>query len=240
MNEPTMKVLARAAEASYTKDKTPSPDYERYNDLSTDDISVYKHKVAPHHIIAHRGTDLHSDTASKQLEADFNIALGNQNADELHRERAKKTEEIVRKIKDSNPTHTIHLTAHSLGGSTAQHALSKSKFVRDNVKSLDTFNSGSSLFGGKKLDPDSKAYKDIASKSKHHHIKGDTISENLSKSMIGKIVKYNNKRKPSIAQHIFDMAKPLLERSVIGKGIAFVGDKILSTLSSHSLRNFTK
>jgi hypothetical protein len=240
MNEPTMKVLARAAEASYTKDKTPSPDYERRNELSTDDISVYRHKVDPHHIIAHRGTDLHSDTVSKQLKADFNIALGNKSADKLHRERTKKTEEIVKKIKESDPTHTIHLTAHSLGGSTAQHAISKSKLVRDNVKSLDTFNSGSSLFGGKELNPNSRAYKEIARKSKHHYIKGDAISENVSKSMIGKTVKYENKSKPSIAQHILKMAKPLLDRSLIGKGIAFVGDKILSTLSSHSLRNFTK
>jgi len=240
MNEPTMKVLARAAEASYTKDKTPSPDYERHQDLSTDDISVYRHKVNPHHIIAHRGTDLHSDTVSKQLEADFNIAIGNKNADKLHRERTKKTEEIVKKIKESNPDHTIHLAAHSLGGSTAQHAISKSKIVRDNVKSLDTFNSGSSLFGDKGLDPNSKAYKDIASKSRHHYIKGDTISENVSKNMIGKIVKYDNKRKPSIARHIFEMAKPLLEKSAIGKGISYVGDKVLTTLSSHSLRNFTK
>jgi len=240
MTEPTMKVLARAAEASYTKDKTPSPDYERRQDLSTDDISVYKHKIDPHHIIAHRGTDLHSDTVSKQLEADFNIAIGNKNADKLHRERTKQTEDIVKKIKSSNPDHTIHLAAHSLGGSTAQHAMSKSKIVRDNVKTLDTFNSGSSLFGGKGLTPNSKAYKDIASKSKHHHIKGDTISENVSENMIGKVIKYENKRKPSIAEHIFTMAKPLLSKSALGKGIAFVGDKILNTLSSHSLRNFTK
>jgi hypothetical protein len=145
----------------------------------------------------------------------------------------------VRKIKSSNPDHTIHLTAHSLGGSTAQHALSKSKFVRDNVKSLDTFNTGSSLFGGKGLNPTGKAYKDIASKSKHHHIRGDTISENVRENMIGKVIKYENKRKPTIADHIYTMAKPLLSNSALGRGLAFVGDKLLTTLSSHSLRNFT-
>ena len=240
MNEPDMKVLAKASEASYTKDKTPTPDYERQHHLSTDDISVYKHKVEPHHIVAHRGTDIHSDTASKQLKADFNIALGNKNSDKLHKERTKKTEEIVRKIKETNPDHTIHLTAHSLGGSTAQHAMSKSKFVRDNVKSLDTFNSGSSLFGGRGLSPNSKAYKDIAGKSTHHHIRGDVISENVDKNMIGRVIKYQNKRKPSVAEHIFKLAKPLLQKSALGRGVAFVGDKILSTLSSHSLKNFTR
>jgi hypothetical protein len=234
-----MKDLARAAETSYTADEAP-PDYERQNDLSTADISVYKHKVNPHHIIAHRGTDVHSNTASKQLKADMNIAVGNKNADKLHNDRAKQTENIVKSIKESNPEHTIHLTGHSLGGSTTQHAMSKSKIVRDNVNTVDTFNAGSSIIGGKPLSSKSQAYKDIAGKSTHHHIEGDMISENVGSAMIGKVVKYKNKEKPTIAQHILKLANPILKKSVIGRGLSVLGNSVLGTMSSHSLKNFTK
>lgn len=116
----------------------------------------------------------------------------------------------------------------------------KSKIVRDNVKSFDTFNAGSSRFGGKGLNPNSQAYKDIAKKSTHHHVIGDTISENVGKNMIGRVVKYDNKRKPTIAQHILAMAKPILQKSALGRVASFVADKGLNTLSSHSLKNFTK
>lgn len=239
MSEPDMKSLARASEASYSQDKEP-PDYERQHHLSTADISVYKHKIHPHHLIAHRGTDAHSDTISKQLKADLNIAVGNKSGDKLHKDRVKQTEDIVKKIKDTNPNHTIHLTGHSLGGSTAQHAVVKSKIVRDNVSSVDTFNAGSSIVGGKPLSPTSKAYKDIASKSTHHHILGDQISENVDTAMIGRIKKYDNKQKPSIAQHILKMAKPILKKSFLGRGITMLGGSVLGTMSSHSLKNFTK
>lgn len=240
MTEPTIKALAKSAEASYTQDKAPTQDYERLHHLSTADVSVYKHKVDPHHIISHRGTDIHSNTITKQLKADLNIAVGNKNADKLHNNRAKQTEHIVRQIKETNPDHTIHLTGHSLGSSTAQHAMVKSPYVRDNVKSVDTFNAGSSILGGKGLSAKSKAYKDIAMKSTHHTISADAISENASNNMIGRVKIYENKQKPSIGQHILKMAKPILQKSALGKIVSFVGDKALSTLSSHSLKNFTK
>jgi hypothetical protein len=239
MNEPDMKSLARASEASYSQDKEP-PNYERQHDLSTADISVYKHKKDPHHIIAHRGTDAHSDTISKQLKADLNIAVGNKNGDKLHKDRTKQTEDIVKKIKDTNPNHTIHLTGHSLGSSTAQHSMVKSKIVRDNVNSVDTFNAGSSIIGGKGLSTKSKAYKDIASKSTHHTISGDLISENADKAMIGRVIKYENKQKPTIAQHILKMATPILRKSLLGRGISMLGGSVLGTMSSHSMKNFTK
>jgi len=233
-----MKDLARASEASYSQEAPEG--YERHNDLSTADISVYKHKVNPHHIIAHRGTDVHSNTISKQLKADLNIGVGNKSGDKLHKDRAKQTEDIVKSIKESNPDHTIHLTGHSLGGSTVQHALVKSKIVRDNVKTVDTFNAGSSIIGGKPLASKSQAYKDIAAKSTHHHILGDKISENVGSAMIGRVKKYNVKTKPSIAQHILKFAKPILQKSAIGRAISMGGSTVLGTVQSHSLKNFTK
>lgn len=234
---PSMSVLAKASESSYSADEAPS-DYEKQHHLSTPDLSVYRHKVEPHHIISHRGTDVHSETASKQLKADLNIAVGNKKSDKLHKQRTKDTEAIVLKIKEQDPSHSIHLTGHSLGGSTAQHAVVKSKIVRDNVSSVDTFNAGSSFLGGKGLSKESKAYKDIAKKSTHHHIVGDSISENVANHMIGRVVKYKNTQKPSIGQHVLNMAKPILAKSALGRVASFVGDKLLNTMSSHSLKNF--
>ena len=237
--EPTMKDLARASEASYSEDKAPEG-YERHNEISTADISVYRHKVNPFHIIAHRGTDIHSDTVTKQLKADLNIGVGNKSGDKLHKDRSKQTEEIVKTIMAQDPTHTIHLTGHSLGSSTAQHAMVKSQLVRDNVKSFDSFNAGSSIIGGKGISSKSKAYKDIAKKSVHHTIEGDAISENAGNSMIGTVKVYKNKQKPTIAQHILKMAAPILKKSFLGRGVKLIASNVLGTMSSHSLKNFTE
>ena len=239
MPDPTRQVLARASEASYSTNKTPTPDYDRIAELSNPDIATYKHKSLNHFIIAHRGTDIGSSTIGKQLKADFKILIGDKKSDTLHRQRAKRTEEIIRKIRETNPDDEIFLTGHSLGGSSAQYAMTR-PFVRDNVKTLNTFNSGSSLLGGKELAPSGKAYQDIAKKSTHHSIRGDLISENVSKSMIGRIIKYNSKTKPTISGALFKLAKPLLEKSDLGKLASIAGTGVLETMEAHSLSNFTK
>jgi hypothetical protein len=242
MSDPSMKVLAQSAKASYDENSTPLAslrDYERQNHLSSPDISVFNHKVEPHHIISHRGTDLHSDTVGKQLKADANILFGNTSHDKIHRDRAKETEKVMKSIKETHPDSKIHLTGHSLGGSTSQHAMIKSKYVRDNVTSHNTFNAGTSPLQTTEIDKNSPKYKEIASKSTHHHIIGDEISRNIQSNMIGKIKKYKNNNKPSIGQHILKFAEKKLKKSKLGSLVHFGADKLLNTLSSHSLNNFT-
>ena len=237
--DPSVKDLALASEASYG-DQAPV-DYSRLNDLSSPDISVYKHNVNPHTIIAHRGTDIGATKATKQIKADVAILFGNKSHDKLHKDRVKRTEMIVKQLKETNPDHKIFLTAHSLGGSTAHHALVKSEIVRKNVDALHTFNAATSPLQSKEISKNSKAYKEVASKSTHHAVEGDAISSSIQSNLIGKHITYKApKEKASIGRSILNLAKPHLEKSPLGRLAHFAADKLLNTLSSHSLSNFTK
>lgn len=235
---PTITQLAKASEATYTKE--PPDNYKMINELSDNDIHTYKHNTENHHIIAHRGTDLLANTAKRDLKTDLKILLGQGSHTKLFNNRAKKTEDIVKKLKEQDPETKIHLTGHSLGGSTAQHALIKSNVVRDNTESLDTFNSGTSPLQKKGLAKSNPAYKVIAGKATHHRMEGDEISANANISLIGKVKNYKTNGKPSIARAVLDYLKPKLNHSITGKILHFTADKILNTLESHSLSNFTQ
>ena len=235
MPDPTRQVLARAAEASYSTTQAP-PDYDRIADLSSPDIAVYKHKTLGNFIIAHRGTDFSSPTIGRQLKADFKVLIGDKKNDALHKARSKTTEDIIRKIRATDPEAEIFLTGHSLGA-TAQSAMLR-PYVRENVKSVNLFNPASSPLGGRELSSNGTAYAEIARKSTNHVIKGDLISENANNTLIGRVIKYNSTRKPSIAQALFDIASPLLEASPLGRLASLGGKTALQTMESHSLKNF--
>ena len=237
--EPSIKDLALASEASYG---TSAPaNYSRVADLSSPDISTYKHNTIDHFVIAHRGTDIGATKASKQIKADVAILFGNKSHDKLHNERVKRTETIVNKLKETNPEHKIYLTGHSLGASSAHQSMVKSEVVRNNVEQLHTFNAGTSPLQGKGLAKSNKAYKVIASKSTHHAVEGDEISRSIRSNLIGKHITYKApKEKPSVGRTILRLAKPHLEKSALGKLVHFGADKLLNTLSSHSLKNFTQ
>lgn len=235
MVDPTRQVLARAAEASYSTNQSP-PDYDRIADLSSPDIAIYKHKTLGNFIIAHRGTDFSSPTIGRQLKADFKVLIGDKKNDSLHKARSKKTEDIIRKIRATDPEAEIFLTGHSLGA-TAQSAMLR-PFVRDNVKSLNLFNPASSPLGGRELSSGGKAFSEIARKSTNHIIRGDLISENASNTLIGRVIKYNSKKKPTIAGELFKLAKPLLDASKLGKVATLAGTGALDVMEAHSLKNF--
>ena len=80
----------------------------------------------------------------------------------------------------------------------------------------------------------------IAEKSTHHKISGDAISDSIKSNMIGQVRTYKSSVKPSIAQHILEMAKPIAEKSTLGKLAHLGATKILGTLQSHSLKNFIR
>jgi hypothetical protein len=237
---PSIDTLARAAEASYSQTDVPT-DYNRVNELSTPEISTYKHKVQPHYIISHRGTALDdSKTRTKDLRADLKILIGDKSQSQFMKDRTKQTEEIVKKIKQTEPDHKIHLTGHSLGGVSSQTALIKSKVVREGVDTHNTFNAGTSPLKMKELAKSNPSYRKIAMKSVHHKIVGDAISNSVKSNMIGEVRKYKSTVKPNIAQHILDLAKPIAEKSRLGKLAHLGASKILETLQSHSLKNFIK
>jgi hypothetical protein len=238
MEDPTIQDLATASESAY--DESVPENYSKLPDLSSPEISTFRHNTQPHYIISHRGTDLSkSSSARKDVRADLNIALGNKEADALHKRRTKKTEAIIKKIKRKEPAHDVFLTGHSLGGSTSSHAMSSSQVVRENVKAHHTFNSGSSALQKKpEVTPDVKAA--LMEKSTHHRVKGDEISSHVKSNLIGKVKTYASTRKPTVAQHLLKMATPLLKRTFAGRIVAYGAKKALDTMQSHSLEHFTK
>lgn len=238
MEDPTISDLATAAQSAY--DQTAPDDYTRVDELSSPDISTFRHITKPHYIISHRGTDF-SDGKSirKDVRADLNIALGNRAGDVLHKRRTKKTEQIIKKIQKKDPAHEIHLTGHSLGGSTSAHALATSAIVRNAVKKHDTFNSGSSAFQSQP-DVSPEVRKQIEAKSTHHRVIGDEISAHTKSSLIGKTKTYKSTKKPTVSQHLLAMATPLLKKTFAGRVLSFGANKALGTMESHSLSHFIK
>ena len=235
--DPSRTDLARANTATYTN-KTPE-NYSKIEDLSDMDIHTYKHNDKPHVIIAHRGTDFDAPTLKRDLKTDLKIMIGQASHTKQIKKRVDRTEEIVKQLKQREPDTAIHVTGHSLGGFSAQQSLVKSAVVRDGVKSLTTFNAGTSPLQGKGLAKSNPAYKVIADKSIHHRVASDGVSENAKTSLIGTVKSYNSKKKPSIARKVLNFLAPKLNHSVTGKILHFGADKILSTLESHSINHFT-
>lgn len=237
---PSIQDLASASESAYQGGDVPPMNFTKLTQYSSPDISTFKHKEKSQYIIAHRGTDLaNKNSASKDVRADLNIALGNKEADALHKRRTKQTEAIIKGIRKESPKGDIYLTGHSLGGSVSSHAMATSKMVRDNVKELHTFNSGSSAL--QKPPVVSQEVRDeLMKKSTHHHIRGDLISQHVKDNLIGKHKEYESKKKPSIADHILKLATPLLKRTFIGKAFGYGAKKVLDTLRAHSISNFTR
>ena len=239
MNDPSFSTLEEASESSYSQTDAPK-DYTRVHELSSPDISTYRHNVNPHFLVSHRGTDVHAPTAKRDLKADLKILVGDKSQTKFLKDRTIETERIVKHIKENHPEHKIHLTGHSLGAVSSQNALIKSKVVRDGIDTHNTFNAGTSPFKMKGLSKNNPAYKHIAEKSVHHRVEGDAISQHIKSNMIGKRKVYKNTQKPTIAQHILDLAKPIADKSALGKLAHFGATKILGTLQSHSLKNFRK
>lgn len=239
MSDPNIQDLAGVAQASYQGEESPAG-YTRNNELSTPDVSVFKHDTNPHHIVAHRGTDLQAKTAGRDIKHDFRLLFGNANHDSVQKKRTKQTEHAYRQIKEAHPTHDIHLVGHSLGGHTSHQTLAKNDFVRNNTASAHTFNAGSSPLQSKPLAKTNKNFQQVKDLSTHHRISGDMISEHNKSNLIGTHKTYKTNAKPSVGQHLLNVARPLLDKSGLGKLVHYGTKSLLGTLQSHSLSNFIK
>jgi hypothetical protein len=253
MSEPTQSQLAQSAQASYSMSKKGSvqerlthaqnnapENYTVVPEHTNIDMTTFRHNTEPKYIISHRGTDMAGNSKIKDLKADLNILVGNANGDKIHKKRANKTASIIKSIKQEDPDHKIYMSSHSLGGSTMSHALMTKKSVRDNVESAHSFATGSSPLQDS-YKPESKAFKEVSSKLTHHINEGDEISNNNTDSLIGKVKKYKSSRKPSLTSAMFNLVKPLIDKSgKYGKIASYVGEKFIDTLGSHSITHFIK
>ena len=207
--------------------------YEIIPNLSDRMISTYKSQ--DDWIIAHRGSDFAGTHGSKDMKADWNIIIGNEDGDQIHKRRTMKTERIIKNILKNETNPDIYLTGHSLGGSTAYQSAVDSKYVRDNIKQLDTFNAGSSPLQSKK-EMDKESEKVLKSKSTHHRIKGDFVSDNIKKRFVGTHKKYDTNKEVPITKKFLNLLVPLLG----GLGVAYqTYEGVKNKLQKHSIDNFT-
>ena len=252
---PSTQELAQASQAAYSLSKSGSrserlahaqshapSNYSIVPEYTDKHITTMKHDTNHDHIISHRGTDLSGSQRKADLISDMSILAGHTTHDKLHKKRTARTEHIVKQIR-KNGDADIHVTGHSLGGSTAQHSLLHSKFVRENVASNTTFNAGSSPnpFKTKRGEhkPNSRAHNIIQEKSTHHHIRGDGISAGVKTQYIGKHKSYKStKKKPSLLNRLVKKVKPLLSTSPLLHLASMTAKKVDDTLNSHSITHF--
>ena len=146
-------------------------------------IAHFKHKTDAHDIISMKGTNpIHVP----DLVSDIKLALGKSGTDKQFKQRINTVKDIYRK----NPERTYHITGHSLGGSTAIHALATSKSIRDNTASAHLFNTGYTKgFHKEQRDKlDAPARKELNKKVTHYITNGDIISNSVKSGSVGKVV----------------------------------------------------
>lgn len=160
--------------------------------FSDHSITTYVSKNDPRHIvIAHRGTAPGSKGGRQDIGTDLALAGGFAGERKRMKDRQRKTEQIIKSV---NPT-TLHLTGHSLGGSTVNHTIANSRLVRSKLTSAHTFNAGHNPLAANKLTVNRRAAKRLEGKVVHHRIGGDAVSAGLTASSpFGTVRTYNKKR----------------------------------------------
>lgn len=229
---PFEKQLAKLAHGSYAK--AHGSDADQYtrgtsyrvhpNALYSDDqITTYQSIYDPFDIvIAHRGTHLTAKDRMKDLKADLAFAFGRGGVDKRFRDRRKKTEYI---IQDSGAKN-IHLTGHSLGGGTVNHAIANSDIVRNAITSAHTYNAAANPYfkNSQKLNKVQKAQLDNI--VTHHRIDGDPVSEGFTANLpFGQLKTYD------------DVAKKTWFDTVLSATNPFIGFA-KRTKNTHGINNF--
>ena len=147
-------------------------------------VAVYRHKDGSS-VLNVKGTDV---TNKRDILSDIRLGLGLSKHDKQFSSRKKQIKDHLKK---EDPNSTI-LIGHSLGASVVTSAMAKSKSVRDNVKSVELFNTGyTKAFNSelsKGLSKDDK--KLLKNKLTHHHVESDVISTALTgRGTIGRVKK---------------------------------------------------
>ena len=147
-------------------------------------VAVYRHKDGSS-VLNVKGTDV---TNRRDILSDIRLGLGLSSHDKQFSSRKKQIKDHLKK---EDPNSTI-LIGHSLGASVVTSAMAKSKSVRDNVKSVELFNTGyTKAFNSelsKGLSKDDK--KLLKNKLTHHHVESDVISTALTgRGTIGRVKK---------------------------------------------------
>ena len=148
--------------------------YRSVRNSSNRDMVTYENIADPtKKVISHRGTDTTGKKTFKEVRGDMALAMGLQNHDPEFKKRTNRTKAIVK----NHPDSSFKLSGHSFGASTATHAITKSRMLRDRVDSVDTYNGGFTPLFSNSLKHGAKVKRDLKDRVTHHRVKGDIVSE---------------------------------------------------------------
>jgi len=147
-------------------------------------IAIYRHKDGSS-LVNVKGTDIKN---KKDILSDIKLGLGLSKHDKQFKSRKSQIKEHMK----NEPSKSVTLVGHSLGGSIVTSSMAKSKSIRDNIKNAEVFNTGYTKEFNKELsqglNKEDKAL--LKKKLVHHHTEGDVISSALTgRGTIGRVKK---------------------------------------------------
>lgn len=149
----------------------------KVDNLSDENVLGIHDDINKRLIINHKGS-----SKAKDFISDAAFTLGLQKYDPQYQSRVKQTKKIVKKYPDYHKT----ITGHSLGASTAIHAIDKSASLAKNINRAELFNPASITI----------PYKLSKKKDMEHQKKLDNIiiHKNKNDKITSQIIPYGKKR----------------------------------------------
>lgn len=180
-------------------EKAARTDYVVNSMYSDANITTYQHKDNPKDlVIAHRGTDIHGKKGRRDIQSDVSFALGIKKGYKGRFDRRmKRTEDIIDAIeKEHGKLDSFHMTGHSLGGGTVNHAIANSEKIRSKLTAAHTFNAAANPLLHNDQKVSKKVKKQLEGKVSHHRIDKDPVSVGFkTNTPFGKVKTYKNKSK---------------------------------------------
>jgi len=206
-------------------------DYIVNSKYSDSGVTVYQHKNdSKNVVISHRGTQVGGKKGFTDLINDISFTAGFTPGYKKRFNQRKRTSERV--IRDLKPT-ALHLSGHSLGGATANHSVSKSKLIRDNLTTLNTFNAATHPVLHKQLKISKTEQAKLKGKVTHHRIANDAVSigARVKAPLGGKVKTRKNPNAPKKRESVI--------KRVIGKApVVKIAKATKASMDAHSLDNF--
>ena len=244
MTNPSMETMAKLAESTYvmgnktksktkriqeTQDAVNSTGFIVNPEWTNSEITTYQDAKNPKRVvIAHRGTSVGNRRGQSDLKADLSLALGQGDTDSTFRRRKQRTNKIINALQPEE----LHLSGHSLGGSTINNTIAKSRKVQQYLTSASSFNAGANPLFSNGMKVSKKQSKILKDKVTHHRIKNDPVSLGFSTNIpFGSVkthsVKHDSNKGKSLLQNLAESA------TSFGKAKRFTEKGIHAHMISH-------
>ena len=225
---------AKAKRVKDTQKSISNTDYIVNHKYSDSGITVYQHKNDPKHlVISHRGTNVGGKKGMKDVANDLSLSMGLKAGHKKRfNQRKRTTEKAIRDL--GGVGGQVHITGHSLGGGTANYAVAQSKLIRDNLTSLNTFNTAAHPTFNGDLKISTAERRKLRGKVVHHRKENDAVSMGLKTYIpLGGVVK-TTKTAPD------DKAGRGMVSKIINKHpLVKLGSLGSASLNAHSMKHYT-